>query len=69
MREMTNTYKILFGKPEGKRPFGRPRHRRKDNIRIHLREIVWEGVDRMLLTQDRGHWRVLVNMVMKLRVP
>jgi hypothetical protein len=42
---MRNVYKILVGKSEGKRPRGRPRHRREDNIRMDLREIRWEGVD------------------------
>jgi hypothetical protein len=45
MGEIRNAYNILVGKPEGKRPHGRPRHRWKDNIRMDLREIWWEGVD------------------------
>jgi hypothetical protein len=45
MGEMTNAYNILVGKPEGKRPLGRPRSRWKDNITMELREIGWEGVD------------------------
>jgi hypothetical protein len=54
MGEMTNVYKILVGKHEGKRPLGKPRHKWKDNIRMDLREIRWEGVDWMHLAKDRG---------------
>jgi hypothetical protein len=50
---MRNPYNVLVRKPEGKRPFGRPRHRWEINIRTDLRETVWEGVDWMHLTQDR----------------
>jgi hypothetical protein len=50
---MRNVYKILVGKPEGKRRLGRPWRRWKDNIRIDLREIEWEGVDWIRLAQDR----------------
>jgi hypothetical protein len=57
------------GKPEGKRPLGRPRHRWVDNIKMNLREIVWDGVDWIDLAQDRDQWRSHVNMVMNLRVP
>jgi hypothetical protein len=57
------------GKPEGRRPLGRPRRRWVDNIKIDLREIVWDGVDWVDLTQDRDQWRTFVNMVMNLRVP
>jgi hypothetical protein len=59
----------LAGKPEGKRPLGRPRGRWEDNIRMDLREILWEGVDWIHLVQDRDQWRALVNTVMNLRVP
>jgi hypothetical protein len=64
-----NAYRILVGKPEGKRPLGRPRRRWVDNIITDLREIGWDGMDRMELVQDRDQWRVLVNTVMNLRVP
>jgi hypothetical protein len=53
----------LVGKPEGKRPLGRPRHGWED-IRLDLREIGWEGVDWMHLAQDRDQWQAVVNMVM-----
>jgi hypothetical protein len=55
-------------KPEGKRPLGRPRRRRVDNIKTNLREIGWGGMDRIDLVQDREQWRALVNTVMKLQV-
>jgi hypothetical protein len=61
-------YQILVGKPQEKRLLGRSRRRWKDNIRMDLREIPWEGVDWMLVAQDRVQWRFVVNMVMKLRV-
>ena len=57
-----------MGKPEGKRPLGRPRRRWEDNIKMDLREVGGGG-DWMELAQDRGRWRALVNMVMNLRVP
>jgi hypothetical protein len=69
MEETRNAYRILVGKPEGKRPPGRPRCRWVDNIKIDLREIGWDDVDWIDLTQDRDQWRALVNTVMNLRVP
>jgi hypothetical protein len=59
----------LFGKPEGKRLLGRPKRRREDNIRMDLRDILWEDVDRMHLDQERDQMRVVVNTVMNLRIP
>jgi len=59
----------LIGKPEGDRPLGRLRCRWEDNIRMHLSEIGWEGVDWMKLAQDTDQWRALANMVMNLQVP
>jgi hypothetical protein len=56
------------GKPEGKRPLGRPKRRWVDNIKADLLEIGWGGVDWIGLTQDRDKWRALVNAVMNLRV-
>jgi hypothetical protein len=60
---------VLVGKPEGKRPLGRPMHRWKNNIKIGLQEIGCEDVCWISLTQDRHNWWVLVNTVMALRVP
>jgi hypothetical protein len=57
------------GKPEGKTPLGRPRHRWVNNIKIDLRETGWDGVDWIDLTQDRNQWGALVNTVTNLRVP
>jgi hypothetical protein len=59
---------ILVGKPEGKRPLGRPRRRWMDNIKMDHREIGWDGMDWIDLAQDRDPWRALVNAVMNLRV-
>jgi hypothetical protein len=64
-----NTYRILMGKPEGKRPLGRPRRGWMDNIKIDMREIGWGGIDRIDLAQDRDQWRALVNTVMNLLLP
>jgi hypothetical protein len=61
-------YKILMGKPEGKRPLGRPRHRWEDGIRMDLREIGWRSVEWIQLAQDRDRWRALVNTVVNLWV-
>jgi hypothetical protein len=57
------------GKPEGKRPLGRPRRRWVDSIKIDLRETGWADMDWIDLAQDRDQWRALVNTVMNLRVP
>jgi hypothetical protein len=67
--ETRNAYRILVGKPEGKRPLGRPRRSCVDNIKIDLREIGWDGVDWIDLAQNRDQWKALVNTVMNLRVP
>jgi hypothetical protein len=61
-------YRVLVGEPEGKKPLGRPRHRREDGIRMDLREIGWWGVDWIQLAQDRDQWQALVNTVMNLWV-
>jgi hypothetical protein len=63
-----NAYRILIGKPEGKRPLGRPRCWWVDRIKMDLREIGWVDIDRIGLAQDRDRWRSLVNTVMKRRV-
>jgi hypothetical protein len=64
-----NTYRLLEGKPEEKRPLGRPRCRCGDNIKMNRREIEWDGVDLIDMAQDRDQWRALVNTLMNLRVP
>jgi hypothetical protein len=64
-----NAYRILVGKPEGKRPLGRPRRRWVDNIKMDLREVGWDGRDWIHLAQDSDRWRAHVNAVMNLRVP
>jgi hypothetical protein len=69
MGKKRNVCRILMGKPEGKRPLGRPRRRWVDNIKVYLRGAGWDGVDWDDLSQDRDHWRALVNTVMNLRVP
>jgi hypothetical protein len=68
MGEKRNVYRVLMGKPEGKRLLGRTRRRWKDGIRMDLREIGWGTVDWIQLAQDRDGWRALVNTVMNLRV-
>jgi hypothetical protein len=67
--EKRNAYRILVGKPEGKKPPGKSRHRWEVNIKMDLREIRWCGTDWIRLAQDREQWRALVNTVMNLRVP
>jgi hypothetical protein len=69
MGEKKNMYRLLVGKPEGKRPLGRPRCRWIDNIEMDLSEIGVSVVDWIGLAQDRYRWRALVNSVMNLRVP
>jgi hypothetical protein len=68
MGEERNVYRVLIGKPEIKRPLGRPRRRWDDGIRMDLREIGWGSVDWIQLAQDRDRWLSLVNTVMNLRV-
>jgi hypothetical protein len=69
MGEQRYAYRILVGKPDGKRPLGRPRRRWVDNIKMDLREIGWGDMDWIDLAQDRDQWRALVKAVMNLRVP
>jgi hypothetical protein len=67
--EKTNPYRLLVGKPEGRRPLGRPRRMWLDNIRMDLVEVGWSDVDWVGLAQNRDRWRALVNSVLNLRVP
>jgi transposase len=69
MCEKRNACRILVGKPEAKRPLGRPRRRWVNNIKMGLREIGWDGMHWIDLAQNKDQWRALVNMVMNLRVP
>jgi hypothetical protein len=69
MGEKRNVYRLLVGKPEGKRPLGRPRLRWVDNIKMDLLEIGLSAVDWIGLAQDRYRWRAFVNSVVNLRVP
>jgi len=62
-------YKVLVGKPEGKRPFGRPKRRWEDNIKIDIQKAGCGGMEWVHLAGDRDRWRALVNAVMNLRVP
>jgi hypothetical protein len=68
MGEGRGVYMVLVGRPEGKRPLGRPGHRWDDNIKLGLREIGIDGADWIRLAQDRVQWRAFVNTVMNLRV-
>jgi hypothetical protein len=69
MVDERDVYRILVGKPEGKRPLGRPKCRWEDNIRMDLQEVGWWGMDWIKLAQDRDMCWALVNAVMNLRVP
>ena len=69
MGERKGIYWVLVGKPEGKRPLGRPRHRWEDNIKMDLQEVGCGGMNRIELAQDRDRWRALGNVVMNLSTP
>ena len=68
MGEGRGVHRVLVGKPEGKRPLGRPRRRWENNIKTDLQEVGCTSMDWIELTQDRDRWRALVNAVMNLRV-
>ena len=69
MGEGRGVYRVFVGKPEGKRPLGRRRHRWEDNIKMDLQEVGCGGMDWIELAQDRDRWQALVNAVMNLQVP
>jgi hypothetical protein len=69
MGERRGAYRVLVGKPEGKRPFGRPRSRWEDDIKKDPQEVRWSGMDWIDLAWNMDKWRALVNAVMNLRVP
>jgi hypothetical protein len=68
MWEKKNEYRLLVGKPEGKRPLRRQRSKWVDNIKMDLREIRWAAIDWIDMAQDKHQWSALVNTVMNLRV-
>jgi len=69
MGERRGVYRILVGKPEGKRPLWRPRRRWEDNIKMDLQEVGCGGMNCIELAQDRDRWRVLVNAILNLQIP
>ena len=69
MGERRGVYRVLAGKPSGKRPLGRPRYRWENNIKMDLQEVGCEGMEWIDVAQDRDTWRALLNVVMNLRVP
>ena len=69
MGERSGVNRVSVGKPEGKRPLGRPRRRWEDNIKMYIQEWGCEGMDWIDMAQDRDRWRALVDAVMNIRVP
>ena len=69
MEEGRGLHRVSVGKPDGKRPLGRPRHRWEDNIKVDLQEVGCGDMDWVELAQDRDRWWALVSAVMNLRVP
>jgi hypothetical protein len=68
MGEKRNAYRFLMGKPDGKRPLGRPRYMCESNIKMDVEEVELRCKDWIYLAQNRDHWTALINMVMNLRV-
>jgi hypothetical protein len=68
MGEGRKVYRVLVGKPKGKTPLGRPRHRWEDGLKVDVREIDWRGVEWIHLAQDRDQWQAVVTAVMNLWV-
>ena len=69
MEDKRDAYRFMVGRPEGKRPLERPKHRWEDNTKIDLKEVGWGDMDWIDLAQETDRWRVFVNEVMYLRVP
>jgi len=69
MGERRDVYRVLEGKPEGKRPLGRPRRRWEDNIKMDLKEVECGGMDWIELAEDKDRWHALVNTVINVWVP
>jgi hypothetical protein len=69
MGEKRGVYRVLVGKPEGKRPIGRPRRRWEDNNKMDLQEVGCRGMDWIELAKDRDRWRAIVNAVMNHLIP
>ena len=69
MGKRRGTCRVLVGKPEGKRPLGRPMHRWEDNIKMDLKKVRWWGMDWVDLAQEKDRWRALVGTVRDFRVP
>ena len=67
--ERRGVYRVMVGKPEGKRLLGRPRGRWKNNVKMRLQKVGWGGMNWIDLAQDRDRWRAIVNAVMNFRVP
>ena len=66
---MRADYRVLVGKPEGRRPLGRPRHRWENNIKMDSQEVGWRAMDWIDMPQRKDRWRALVNVIMNLRAP